>query len=378
MRPAGTGLSVAGLPKNMADHTSKNKRALLITDNSAHVSHARSVLGRHNIIIATEYESLSSINVIRKSFKDTRNTVFIRKSFSRMVNDWGPPFLIILDYRIDLGPESIHDADHRKLLRTFFISLVIMMKRNELDKSLVNIILLTDKTDFAEALNFQKNPVTILDILMSDNEDINNLISGIKKDPGDFNKTFKIIALPDSSFENTFEKAILALTKTGDEAKPAEPQKLAAARTAQPVEKKDPADRPVAHIVLRIDDALAYVDGAQVSIKDRPSLRSLSTGQFYVLGRWEYWNQAEVAGILGEYVTNGIGGKRFHQNDEIIINLGDHCTIDATVIASLVNLFTKQLSVYNKKSIVVSYNNADILEKGSGYILIKKYVRHTY
>ncbi len=363
----------------MENNPPQKKRALLITDNSAHASHARSVLGKHNIINATEYESLSSLNVIRKSFKDTRNTVFIRKSFSRMVNDWGPPFLIILDYRIDLGPESIHDSDHRKLLRTFFISLVIMMKKGELKNARINFILLTDKMDFAEMMNFQKNPVAILDILQSDNQEINNLIAGIRQDPAEFNRIFSIIALPNIAFDSSFEKAIIALIKENDTSLPAEQQVAADGATSpKPAKKTEPAEPPVAHIVFRINDTLAYVDGTKVPTKDTPALRSLAIGQFYVLGRWENKNQAEVAKSFGEYITKGIGEKRFHQNDEIVINLSDHCTIDATVIASLVMLFTKQLSMYNTRSIVVSYKNADILEKGSGFILIKKYVRHAY
>jgi hypothetical protein len=364
------------------DIATSKKTAVLITDRTAHASHARSVLGKHGITIITEYDSLYSTAVIRKSLKDTGNTIFIRKSFSRMVHDWGPPFLIILDYRLNLGASSINDSDNRKLLRTFFISLVIMMKKNELDKAKVNFILLTDNTDFNEALNFQKNPVAMLDILKSDNEEINNLICGIGKDPVEFNRIFRIIALPDSAFENTFEKAIIALTGKKDAAAgPERPLPEAVKETPKMPKEEKKADNdnpPVAHVVYRIDDSLAYIDGAKATLMDKPSLGSLVPGEFYVLGRWEYRNQADVARILGECITNGMGGKRFHKNDEIIINLNDHCTIDATVIASLVMLLTKQLSAFNTKKIIVSYKNADILEKGSGYILIKKHVRHAY
>jgi len=363
---------------NMDIATSK-KIALLITDRTAHASHARTVLGKHGITIITEYDSLYSTAVIRKSLKDTGNTVFIRKAFSRMVHDWGPPFLIILDYRLNLGASSLNDSDNRKLLRTFFISLVIMMKKNELEKATVNFILLTDKTDFAEALNFQKNPVAMLEILKSDNGDINNLVSGISGEPAEFNRIFRIIALPDSAFENSFEKAVIALTGKKDAA-PGPVRTVPETGKEMPKqEKKTENDNPpVAHVVFRIDDSLAYIDGAPASPGDNPSLGSLLCGEFYVLGRWEYKNQAEVAKILGECITNGMGGKRFHQNDEIIINLNDHCTIDATVIASLVMLLTKQLSAFSRKKIIASYKNADILENGSGYLLIKKFVQHAY
>ncbi len=363
----------------MVDTPPKNKRALLLIETSACLSHARSILGKYKIAITTEYDSLNSITVIKKSFIDTRNTVFIRKSFMRMVNDWGPPFLIILDYRINLGPDSIHDADHRKLLRTFFISLIIMMKKGVLEGARVNFILLTDKADFAEALNFQKNPVTILDILKSDNEEVNNLITGIRNDPAEFNSIFRIIALPGSAFEASFEKAVMALTQREEPKKAELIQEVRAERPSTvSAEKKEPVTAPVAHIAFRVDASTAYLDGVQVRVEDNASLRSMTGGQFYVCGRWEYKNQAEVARLLGEYVTNGIGGRRFHKDDEIVINLSDHCTIDATVIASLVMLFTKQLSVFNNKSIVVSYDNAAILENGSGYIIIKKYIRHAY
>ncbi len=364
------------------DIATSTKIALLITDRTALASHARSVLGRHGITIITEYDSLYSTAVIRKTLKDTGNTIFIRKSFSRMVHDWGPPFLIILDYRLNLGASSINDSDNRKLLRTFFISLVIMMKKSELDRAKVNFILLTDKTDFAEALAFQKNPVALLDILKSDNEEINSLINGISGNPAEFNRIFRILALPDSAFENSFEKAVIALTGKSEKAagngRPGPEAETKKPDMPVQTKKADTGTPPVAHVVYRVDDSLAFIDGAQASLRDNPSLGSLMPGEFYVLGRWEYRNQAEVAKILGECITGGVGGKRFHQNDEIIINLNDHCAIDATVIASLVMLLTKQLSVFNKKRIIVSYKNAEILEKGSGYILIKKHVQHAY
>lgn len=362
------------------DSTSpRNKQALLITANSALGSHARSILGKYRITVNTEYNSLSSITVIRNSLKETQNTVFIRKSFARLIKDWGPPVMLILDYRINLGPDSINDSDHRKLLRTLFISLVIMMKRNELCENRIAFVLITDQADFAEAMAFQKNPLSLLDILKSDNEEVNTLIGGIKKDPAQFNRTFRIAAIQGEAFEGSFENTVIAVSKGDEIEQPLERRESKDPRPRQDsAEKKNPAEPPVAHIVYRVNDATVYYDGAPVSADRIPSFSPFSAGQFYIVGRWEYKNQAEVAGQLGDYVVKGIGGRQFHKNDEVLINIGSHCTIDATVISSLVMLLTKSLAGFAKISIVVGYENAVVLEKGSGYLLIKKFIRHSY
>ncbi|MBP7736387.1 MAG: hypothetical protein KA369_10485 [Spirochaetes bacterium] len=363
----------------MDSANARNKQALLITGNSALGSHARSMLGKYRITVNTEYESLNSITVIKNSLKETQNTVFIRKSFTRLIKDWGPPAMLILDYRINLGPDSINDSDHRKLLRTFFISLVIMMKRNELGENSIAFVLITDQADFAEAAAFQKNPVSLLDIMKSDNEEVNTLIAGIKKDPAQFNRTFRIVPIQGDSFEASFEKTVIALS-TGEEIEHSSErpeEKDSAPRQAQAA-KKNSAEAPVAHIVFRVDDATVYCDGVPVG-KDRiASFSSFSADQFYVVGRWEYKNQAEVAGQLSDSIVKGIGGRQFHKNDDVVINIGNLCTIDATIISSLVMLLTKSLSGFTRISIVVGYDNAAVLEKGSGYILIKKFIRHSY
>ncbi len=363
----------------MDSTSSKNKQALLITGNSALGSQARSILGKYRITVNTEYDSLNSITVIRNSLKETQNTVFIRKSFARLIKDWGPPVMLILDYRINLGPDSINDSDHRKLLRTLFISLVIMMKRNELGESRIAFVLIADQADFAEAAAFQKNPVSLLDILKSDNEEVNALIGGIKKDPAQFNRTFRIAAIQDGAFEATFENTVIAVSK-GDEIK--QPQERPEEKDPRPrqagAEKKSPAEPPVAHVVFRVDDATVYYDGTPVGADNIASFSPFSAGQFYVIGRWEYKNQAEVAVQLSDYIVKGIGGRLFHKNDEVVINIGSRCTIDATVISSLVMLLTKGLAGFTKISIVVGYENAVVLEKGSGYLLIKKFIRHSY
>lgn len=355
-----------------------NNRALIISDHPKCASHVRSILDKLKITIAAEYDCLNSISVIRRTLRETGNTVFIRKSFSRMAHDWGLPSLIILDYRINLGAESVHDVDQRKLLRTFFISLVVMLKKKELENSRITFILITDKDDCAEALGFQKNPVSILDILQSDNEEINGLIRGIRDNPDEFNRHFGIVALAIDTFRISFEQAVTASLQIAGSEKTPGPVTAAADQTTATAAITPAAAPPEAHIYVRLDEKTIYCDGKPVPDGDNPSLTPLIAGHFYVFGRWEYKNQAEVAKRLGDLISGGIGSKRFHPNDEIIVAISDECIIDATVIASLAMLFTKQLSAFKNKYIIASYENAVILEKGSGYILIKKYIRHAY
>jgi hypothetical protein len=357
---------------------SGSNKALVITRHVSVVPGIKSILGNYAINIATDYDSLNSISVIKKSLVETGNTVFIRKSLSRFIGDWGLPLMILLDYRINLGPESVYDSDHRKLLRTFFISFLILMKQQELENVRIHFILLTDDVDLKEAEEFQKNPVTILNVLKSNNEDINSIIDNIKKEPEEFNAIFGIHALPVEGFIERFDCTMKRVVQ-GAGARTDANQGVDNPRpSSAPAPKQDQELPPTAHLLYRFEDGTAYIDNKLAAAERNKVLSSIRPQQFYIYGRWETRNLAEITELIRQSVLSGIGGRQFKKNDQIVINLSDFCSVDATVISSLVKLFITDFAGFINKTIVVNFKNATILEKGSGYLIIKKYVRHDY
>jgi biopolymer transport protein ExbD len=366
----------------MAVVTNNKKGALVITTHTKILSHIKSVMDKFGIIIHNEFDSLSSVRVIKRSIADTSNTVFIRKAFMRLINDKGPPALILLDYRIDLGSDSISDPGHRKLLRTFFISYIILLQKVEFNDISANFILFTDSDDDKEARALENDPLKILDILTTTNEDINNLIKNIRLNPGQFNRMFQVRIVTVDRVQDDLEKTVASLLSppatestgsahraSAEEIKQKEPQ-----IAAKPAENAP----PTAMIAYLTSDKKAYINNRQVDIEKNKFLKSLIPRQFYILGRCDNKNQYDVAGIIRQAIKNGFDKISFSQEDEIVINITDNCTIDSTVISLLTGLFTQDLAKFKRKTVNVNYKNAAILEKSTGYIIIKKYIRHTY
>ncbi len=103
-----------------------NKQALLITTQTELAKIIKTILANNSIEINTQYEALSSPEVIRNAYQNTGNTVFVRKAFSRLIAEQGVPFLVVIDYRIFLTSNLHEDPDMRKILKTLLISYIIM------------------------------------------------------------------------------------------------------------------------------------------------------------------------------------------------------------------------------------------------------------
>lgn len=361
-----------------------DKYSLMITSNSRAAAHIRSVTDKLNIPLNMEYESFNSYRVMQKAVSETGNTVFIRKTIARLIDDHGLPELIILDYRLFLGPDQKSDPDRRKLLRTFFISYVIMMRKEKLPGLRGKFIFLANPEDVAEAAQFQRDPESILDIISTTNEDINNLAKTIRQDTGKFNSIFSIRVVPLDRVTDEIETALRSLLSDGgtDGVAPSSVPGAAPETngTAPSPERADAGDTPpaVAHLLFRTDESTAYKDNIKVTPDKVKNLETLALRQFYVVGRWEKRNLNEVVDSLQQAMQQGVGGISFKNTDQIVINICNQCTIDGTIISALSKLFNTVLAGYQSKKINVNFKNATILERAPGYIMIKKYIQHVY
>jgi hypothetical protein len=354
-----------------------NNKAILITARSDITAPVKTIIGRYGISVHTEYSSLNSVSVIKRAMAETGNTVFIRKAFNRLIADWGPPVLILLDYRLDLSSPKVPDTDRRKLLRTFFISYIILSQKSEYTDLSANFIILADTEDLSEAKNFERDPLRILDILGTTNEDINNMMMSFRKKPGEFKKLFNL-------------KAVRADRIDPDLAKTLEDLMSHMAGRKNQLHKQNEVDKPPAQlkeqatassgvmVVFPVDENQAFVNNMQASIRNNKPFKNLSLKQFHIIGNCESKNQNEVANLIRKAVQNGLGNIAFTLDDEIVINMRNNCAIDSTTISLLVGLFTRDLADFKKKSVNVSFKNASILEQSTGYFMIKKFVHHEY
>ena len=352
----------------------------MITAHTGIIPPVKSVIGKYGMTIHTEYESLHSIKVIKKAIAETRNTVFIRKAFNRLINDWGPPALILLDYRVDLGSDSLPDPDKRKLVRTFFISYIILSRKAEFDNLSANFIFLADTEDLPEVRKLENDPVKILDILETTNEDINNMMLSIRRDSDQFKRIFNLKVLPVERVHQELDKTVADLLRQSAglrQVRTSNQNNDVKSPTQLKSESPDSA-QPAAMVIFPVDDKKAYVNNKPVNIEKNKSLMNLSSKQFYIIGRCESKNQSEVAKIIRHAIRNGFENITFSTGDEIVINMSNNCTIDSTTISLLVDLLTHDLAGFKNKTINVSFKNACILEKSTGYFMIKKYIHHEY
>jgi hypothetical protein len=356
-----------------------NNIALLITARTDIIAPVKSMIGRYGISIHTEYSSLNSVSVIKRAIAETGNTVFIRKAFNRLISDWGPPSLILLDYRIDLGSATVPDTDKRKLLRTFFISYIILSQKSEYPDLTGNFIILANSEDISEAKTFEHDPLKILDILGTTNEDINNMMMSFREKPGQFKKIFNLKVVQTDRIHSDLTQTLDDLLHHISGRKDQTPGRNDDEKPQAQLMKPEAAGSGTAvMVVFLFDENKAYVNNKPVNVRNDKPFEKLSLKQFHIIGNCEKKNQNEAANLIRHAVKNGLGDSAFSSDDEIVINMRNNCTIDSTTISLLVGLFTRDLADFKKKSVNVSFKNASILEKSTGYFMIKKFVHHEY
>lgn len=360
----------------MGIQTPGKKVSLMITAQQEAARHIRAVLSRNDITISTEFDSLSSHRVMQKAVAETGNTIFIRKSFSRFISNSGLPNLIVMDYRLYLGPDPKSDPDRRKLLRTIIISYILLMRKGDQPDVHGTFILLAEPEDLDEAARYQQNPAGILDLVHTTNEEINAYVEVIKNDPERFNRSFRVRIVARDRVENEFETALKSLNPPNEVSPHNAPEPVRPGRP--PSAKEDNSTPAVACVIFRTDAATGYRDNEILNPGKNTELDSMAVCQFHIVGRWEKRNLGEVTKIIQQGIRNGIGGMVFKNDQEIVINLCSGCTIDGTVISPLFTLFTRELADFKNKRINVNLKNGTVLEQAPGYIMIKKFIRHVY
>ncbi|HPI23408.1 MAG TPA: hypothetical protein PLE73_09430 [Spirochaetota bacterium] len=349
------------------------RTALLITDDKAASITIRNIVKKYGVEINTSYLNLNSTAMIKKIILKTGNTAFMRADLYKLITEIGVPFLVSLDYTIDLALDDALDPDRRKILRTLLISYIILAKAQGLEHLQANFMVLYRSAQAAHVRPFEANPAGILDILYTGNTKANEIINELKGDPARFNRLFQIRFVNISQTQGEIDAAIRAFI-TGLETR----EKLFEMIARKKNTDLEQEHKTAAQIVYRIDRDTVYVDGETSEIPKGSPYLDFSINEFYAVGSWEQLNQLAVADKLKKAITGGIGEKSFKPADPIVLNLGDDCLIDGATANSLARLFVQELGNYKDVKIYVNSDNAIALEKSKGFIIIKNLIRHSY
>ena len=109
----------------MIEKKDEGKKAIVISAHKELMPLLKVIFQRYGIAIDTSYDSLSSLLAITKSVRETGNTVFIRKAFSRFVSDWGLPDLVLIDDRISLQHRLVAGSGQEKDSAHLLISIIV-------------------------------------------------------------------------------------------------------------------------------------------------------------------------------------------------------------------------------------------------------------
>lgn len=351
---------------------SMSNKVILITEVPRISTTIKLALNQVGLEIVSDYPALSSLSVMRTGIAKSGKTAFIRTELLRFINEKGFPRAIIMDGKIN--PTSVPDvtADMFKIFKTFLIAYIILRKGEQYSGLRGNIILLTKGSSFEKETGIGKNPPAVIDMLTTQNPEINILIDELKDSPERFNSLFSIHLLDTEQSSDVLRDSIVKfITKTekGPDSGAVMHEEIHEAidDTAENAAGKSEAAR----ILYRIDAETVYDDG-EITTELTEEHLSLNEKEFYIAGSWVSGNELEVAKKIASVILKGIEGKlRFNYNDEIRFNFDDRCIIDKNTTLSAAQLFTKNLSMYKKIKIIASAKNSGLMQKSRGFPMIK-------
>ncbi len=356
-----------------------SNRVFLITENIRIAAPIRQALTGLGMAVETEFLNLHSIPAIKKGIARSGRTAFIRTELLRFIRERGFPMAIVMDARIDLGIGAGEDPGNIKLLKTFLIAYIIISKGRDTSGIHGRFILLARGRDFEKEYGLGNGPRGILDLLATQNPDINFFIDELKENRERFDQLFTIRVvdpeIPSGSLKDIIRGVLAGAAVRGKSAVSPDNNAVPSAGddAGEAGHKDNPSETP-ARVLYRLDENTLYDDGELV-----PELteehRALKEKEFYLSGSWTSSTELDVSRKIAGVLQKGLGEKddkkRFSYNEAIIINIDDKCAIDKNTTLSMAQLFTKNLSAFKKIAVRVSPVHGKVIEKSRGYPMIK-------
>ena len=169
-----------------------SNKVILITEIPRINTTIKLALNQVGLEIVGDYPALGSLSVMRTGIAKSGKTAFIRTELLRFIRENGFPRAIIMDCKIN--PASVPDtaADMLKIFKTFLIAYIILRKGEMYSGLQGNFILLTRGNAFDKETGIGGNPHCVMDMLATQNPEINTLIDELKKNTDKFNAAFSI------------------------------------------------------------------------------------------------------------------------------------------------------------------------------------------
>jgi len=192
-----------------------SNKVILITEVPRITTSIKLALNQVGLEIVSDYPALSSLSVMRTGIAKSGKTAFIRTELLRFIKERGFPRAIIMDCKINPSPLPDAAADMFKIFKTFLIAYIILRKGEEYGGLKGNFILLTKGSAFEKETGIGSNPRAAIELLSTQNPEINILIDEMKNSEDLFNSLFTISLLDAEQSTDVLREAIVKfITRT--------------------------------------------------------------------------------------------------------------------------------------------------------------------
>jgi len=192
-----------------------SNKVILITEIPRITTSIKIALNQVGLEIVHDYPALSSLTVIRTGIAKSGKTAFMRTELLRFIKERGFPRAIIMDSKINPSPLPDTAADMFKIFKTFLIAYIILRKGEEYGGLKGNFMLLTKGPAFEKETGFGNNPRAAIELLSTQNPEINILINEVKNREDLFNSLFTISLLDTEQSTDVLRDAIVKfITRT--------------------------------------------------------------------------------------------------------------------------------------------------------------------
>jgi len=345
------------------------KKSIIILKDSQLDHVVRNVMENRKKEFEKELSLLFNFEEIRKDVRQTRSTANIRKHLSQFIMKNGFPFLVIFDFRADIGLPDAEDPDRQKLFRSFLLSFAMLGASSNFSGKTANIICFTDQADRDRLIHCLADPSLLFKDLPVNDERMRQVAELYLKDKEKSRKLFNVnfLLYPSNGTFNErirqFEEIITVIEK----------------KLTVPEEGHSAAielltrNLPPAAVICRANEEKLIVNGEVRPLTPEEKTR-YSENTFYFEGAiLEHTIETVKNRILQTF--NILPKVRPMKKDApLVLSIGDNCAVDGSFPMTMGIFLTNTIGRHHKLVLNFGKINLEKLKAVTGFFAIKDLV----
>jgi hypothetical protein len=357
-------------------------KSIILTDSFTLKRHLKSALSQHDLDIENE-PLLSDLVVIKDNIRKIGNTSEIRIALGNFIKTNGMPPLIIMDYMVDLGLSREADPDHRKLLRTFFISYVILLQGKGYYRKKNTLILVGDETQERQLGILCKQPHHFFNMMTTENPKINQWLKSFASNPALTNEFFHIDYLVKPK-EGVIQGQIHKIHDIVTNVKRRLKMELSQHEIEREIKVEETAPSPPQPLsLLYLFGNGDFYNNGTFEKYDKNIHGEILEDSLFFKGDWISLNQKDGYDLILETLIKRIVPKlsEINQNEsnknfipKINITLSDQCRIEPGTVPALISLIERELKKIGTVAINISARNKKAIMNTAGFKLLDNYI----